>query len=293
MATHNTDHLLWVRHCPQSMLARTTTLTPQAELAHRRLADYAWSANPWLSPSSPAFLVVTRLSPDNLEGVLDELKSIGWRIRNHAFFNCELNAVLIQSRALRAEGKRRAESAARTRWSQTPDSIGRKRSSQPMLEHCSSIAQALPEHPKPDAQALLGECTDRPTDRQTDQPTDQPTLSTDSKRLTAELSVQSSSVAAASQFSGSPPLQEGKDPNPTSVEERRFLASLNTTLSRYNPDLASTEMTNWGGWWRHAFRTNPGKSRRVLADLGNMIAERRIISNPGAAALDLWKRLPD
>ena len=132
-----------------------------------------------------------------------------------------------------------------------------------------------------------------PMHRQTDRPTDRQTLSTDSKRLTAELSVQSSSVAAASQFSGSPPLQEGKDPNPTSVEERRFLASLNTTLSRYNPDLASTEMTNWGGWWRHAFRTNPGKSRRVLADLGNMIAERRIVSNPGAAALDLWKRLPD
>jgi len=88
-------------------------------------------------------------------------------------------------------------------------------------------------------------------------------------------------------------LQEGKDPNPNSAEERLFLVSLNNVLRRYSPDLAKTEMTNWGGWWRNAFRTSPDKTRRVLADLNNMISERRIISNPGAAALDLWKRLPD
>ena len=59
-----------------------------------------------------------------------------------------------------------------------------------------------------------------------------------------------------------------------------------------NPKRADTELANWGGWWTNRFRENPDKARRVLAEVASMVRERRITSNPGAAAFDLWKRLP-
>ena len=74
--------------------------------------------------------------------------------------------------------------------------------------------------------------------------------------------------------------------------EREFLEELSGTLATFNPSAAQAELTNWGGWWRNRFRENPAKARRVLAELRSMIRERRIRRNPGAAAKDLWDRLP-
>ena len=285
MPTRTDPQLMWVRYSPQTMLIKTTTLSLQAELAHRRLADYAWTENPWLLPDSPAFLVVTRLTPDNLEGVITELKSVGWRIRNRAFFHCDLNADVISSRAFRIAGHLKASAAARTRWRRTPAIIGPKPTSAPcsshaqaMLKQCSSTAQAVPKH-------CSEQCTDRQTDRQTDSTT---VVAVNGEPLTVN-----QPVAAASQLSSSTPLQGGNEEPKEAAEERHFLAGLHTALRRYNPALAKAEMTNWGGWWRNAYRTNPDKSRRVLAEISSMITEHRINSNPGAAALDLWKRLPD
>ena len=53
------------------------------------------------------------------------------------------------------------------------------------------------------------------------------------------------------------------------------------------------KLKNWGGWWRNRYRENPDKARRVLAELGSMVKERRVKRNAGAAGLDLWKRFPD
>jgi hypothetical protein len=57
--------------------------------------------------------------------------------------------------------------------------------------------------------------------------------------------------------------------------------------------LARNEMDNWGGWWRNRFRQDPEKARRVLAEIRSMIREHRIKGHPGAAATDLWSRLPN
>ena len=40
------------------------------------------------------------------------------------------------------------------------------------------------------------------------------------------------------------------------------------------------------------FREDPEKAQRVLAEVRSMVKERRITTHPGAAAFDLWKRLP-
>ena len=293
MPTHTDDQLLWVRYCPQSMLAQTTSLSVTAELAHRRLTDYAWTGNPWLVASSDAFLAVTRIPRGDLEGVLAELKTVGWRIRNKRLFNSEMNEILISSRSMRDAGKVRAKARANSRWHGKPGTAAQNPPPPPLLQPGHSHATAMLQHATNHATASFVTCTDRPTDRQTDRPTDRPTDSSPVGALNAELVTVNQPVAAASPLSGSTPLQEGETPNPKAAEERLFLAELLTVLRRFDPKLASAEMANWGGWWRNAFRTNPAKTRRVLAELSSMIAEHRVHTNPGAAAADLWKRLPD
>ena len=289
MPTHTADELLWVRYCPQSMLVQTTSLSVTAELAHRRLADYAWTGSPWLAPTSDAFLAVTRIPRGDLEGVLAELKTVGWRIRTRTLASTEVSLALTTSRSLRDAGRVRARAAAKRRWKETPENIGEKGQKPPMLKQCSSNAQASHKTCSSNAQACDATCTDRQTDRPTDRPTDSSPVGA----LNGEPVTVNQPVAAASPLSGSTPLQEGVMPNPKAAEERLFLADLFTRLRGFDPKLASAEMANWGGWWRNAFRTNPAKTRRVLAELSSMIAEHRVHTNPGAAAADLWKRLPD
>ncbi len=70
------------------------------------------------------------------------------------------------------------------------------------------------------------------------------------------------------------------------------MRDLQETLELHNPATAESELTNWGGWWRNRFRQNPAKAVRLLAEMRSMVKEGRIHKNPGAAAVDLWKRLP-
>ena len=74
--------------------------------------------------------------------------------------------------------------------------------------------------------------------------------------------------------------------------EKDFLADVREQFTSYSPERAESELTNFGGWWRNRFRENPDRARRVLAEIGSMCRERRIHSSPGAAAADLWSRLP-
>jgi hypothetical protein len=293
MPTHNDPRLLWVRYSPQTMLLDTATMTLHAEVAHRRLSDFALSAKPWLAPESAAFLSVTRLTPENLASALVELKSAGWRIRNHMLWHSHLNAEITSSQAMRQAGHTKAAAAARSRWHRPPGTTARKSAQPPPLAHAPSIPPACSKHAPSIHQALLQTCTDQPINRSTYQPDNLTTDSSPVGALNGEQLTVNQPVAAASPLSGSTPLQEGERPNPKAAEERFFLADLLTILRRFDPKLASAEMANWGGWWRNAFRTNPAKTRRVLAELSSMIAEHRVHTNPGAAAADLWKRLPD
>ena len=333
MATHTTKDLVWVRYNPRTMLISTALLSPAAALAHRQLADYAWSEKPWLAPDSPAFLAATRLTPELLAGVLTELKSAGWRIRNKTISHAGLQAEVVGSQAMRASARARGRAGNAVRWKKPAGTIAQnspRSASQPAIAKASQPAVAKA------SQEVRSHY--QPTDQPTDQPTNQPTNQEDLKRLTAERLTVATPVEIVSRLSGSPPLQGGtpeadpnacrpgaltrrpdlqrgtdeEDPNacrpgaltrrpdlqggtpeaPNPSPENKFLAELLVVLERYSPASAQAELTNWGGWWRNAFRTDPDKSRRVLADTNNMISEGRITSNPGAAAADLWRRLP-
>ena len=82
--------------------------------------------------------------------------------------------------------------------------------------------------------------------------------------------------------------QEGAGEEPG---EREFMEEL-ATLFPDRPKAFARERENWGGWWRNRYRENPGRARSVLADIRCGVREGRIVKSPGAAAQDLWKRLP-
>ncbi len=97
----------------------------------------------------------------------------------------------------------------------------------------------------------------------------------DPKRLTAERSPRSPSSLSK--------------PRPGEVT---FIQHVAETFMAWHPDAADRELTNWGGWWRNRFRENPDKATTILNEIRSMVREHRPVSNPGAAAQDLWKRLP-
>ncbi len=70
------------------------------------------------------------------------------------------------------------------------------------------------------------------------------------------------------------------------------MSDLNRMLLAFDPATAQDELNNWGGWWRNRFRENADKATRVLADVATLVKEHRIKVSPGAAAHDLWRRLP-
>lgn len=74
--------------------------------------------------------------------------------------------------------------------------------------------------------------------------------------------------------------------------ETEFMHELKETITLFSPDAAELEHTNWGGWWRNRYRESADKARRVLAEVRVMIKEGTIRKTPGAAATDLWNRLP-
>lgn len=73
--------------------------------------------------------------------------------------------------------------------------------------------------------------------------------------------------------------------------EDGFLLDAAEVLAGYDNAWAKLEMTNSGAWWRMKFRHDPDKAARMLAEINRMIKERvPFTENPGAAAVDIWKR---
>lgn len=73
--------------------------------------------------------------------------------------------------------------------------------------------------------------------------------------------------------------------------ENAFLVRVAEVMTRYSPKFAANELKNSGAWWRMKFRQDEDKACRVLAETERAIKEGETFSeNPGAYAVDLWKR---
>ena len=87
---------------------------------------------------------------------------------------------------------------------------------------------------------------------------------------------------------GASPLEKG-----ATEAEQDYLGDVASVMERWKKGASVMELHDWGAWWRVLFRRNPKKARAVLADVAVMVKEGRISGTPGAAAMDLNKRLPE
>ncbi len=258
--------VFYVNYHPRPMIVRTAPMTHLAELAHRRLCDWIWAEGRAPVNDARTLASITRCLPEAWKEMRAELARNGWVGARHVFFHPEALAVLQQAKTAYAIARRTGTDGARQRWGKGPKPPPPERPgpiAPPKAPHRPPIGTPKAPHGPPIAN------------------NDKRSTSKDS-RLKNKESL-SGKTAERLTLSSSPPEK-------ASGEENRFLADLALTLSDFSTKQSNLELTNWGGWWRLRFREDPGKARRVLAELGSMIREKRVRSNAGAAAKDLWER---
>jgi hypothetical protein len=250
--------LSWVKYEPRRMMMRCLGLSPLAELAHRRLCDYYWSTRRWAPSDALALAEIIRCAPSNAQALLKELISGGWHEQEGAFAHPDAREILDEATTFQSRAAARGRKGAKARWHETPDSTGANEvppGGAPSL--CSSICPSIPQ-----------------------------ALPKDSHNSTVHNSTVQRGKGERLTFSVLP--REGSAP-----DESAFFEYLEATLKPTGARKTALEMDNWGGWWRNRFRENPDKARRVINDVASMVKEGRVIKSFGAAAVDLWKRLPD
>ena len=235
--------IYWVRYEPRRWLTRLAGLSPEAELAHRRMADFVWAGEGWPSSDPQVAPQLAHVPPQSWPRVLAELRTLGWHTRGSTLFSRGVSNTLSEAHAYSRFLTTRGERAAKARWQGSKPT-----SAQAMLEHSTSNAK---------------KCTVQYRN------------STVQKRLTAERLTRSES-----------PRKKG------AKGETEFMADVEATVALFSPDAAPLERTNWGGWWRNRYRESADKAARVLAEVRAMVKEGTIRKTPGAAGVDLWKRLP-
>ena len=264
--------LFWVRYEPRRALVSVMTLSPAAELAHRRFSDIVWATGQWPGANDSGPLELARVTPEQWPAVLRELRTAGWVTRNNRLMNPQVARVMTEARAARNSRGDHSRKAAAARWRHPP-----KRPPQP------PETPGLPLLPGPP-----------PGTPDTDAPSIAPSIAPGiAPALPEPSTVKNSTEHAPNTLKTDERLTFSASTRESSAQgEQDFMRELKETLGLFHSVTPSAELLNWGGWWRNRFRENPDKARRVLAEVRGMIRERRIRTNPGAAANDLWARLP-
>ena len=268
------EQLAWVRYPVGGDSLRLGLLSRHAELAHRRLAEYHWQTGCWVRARSRFASVLARCPQPSWPAVLAELAQANWRCRAGQLVNPDVAAIRAEALAFIRHFSAMGQKSAQRRWgNKQPAPQAEARSNGP----CPSNAQATtkpittlcPSHAHVTTKAVTTLC---PGCNQTvhDQNSESTSLAFNAERLTLSGSALKGSAS----------------------REKDFLASVKATMSLWNTATGKTELVNWGGWWRKRFREDPDKAQRVLNEVLCLVREHRITNSPGAAATDLWKRLP-
>ena len=106
----------WVRYNPRSAILLLLGVSPEAELAHRRLCDYVWGGAPWPAPDFAKTGELGRVPREAWERVLAELTSVGWRTRNGLLFHPDVDAIRAQAIAVYKSFQARSKAANAARW---------------------------------------------------------------------------------------------------------------------------------------------------------------------------------
>lgn len=250
----------WVKYDPCRIMVETAAVSPLAELAHRRLADTVWASGRWPKFDVPPLLPLIRVTSLQWPGVLIALRHIGWHLHRKTLHHHGVQEVLRAATTAQAAASESGRKAANTRWNAPPPPTD--------PPDAQRIADAVPAHGAAQMPAQMRAQCERNADKIKIK--NKESLAFNAERLTLSVSTR----------------KAGAGP------EKEFLAEVSETFAKTSPKTAKAELVNWGGWWRNRFREDPAKARRVLAEIHSMIKEHRILDNPGAAAGDLWKRLP-
>ncbi len=75
-----------------------------------------------------------------------------------------------------------------------------------------------------------------------------------------------------------------------SAENHFIYVEVPEAMELWKKGHGKVESSSSGVWWRQSYRANPDLIRRVLAETVCAIKERKIKTDPGKYAVDLWKR---
>ena len=236
-------------------LAALAPLSPAAELAHRRFADFYWDTGEWPSTSGGGALGLARVGAEQWAAVLTELTALGWREHKGRLSHLKVQRVRGEALGMLRVARETGRVGANRRWSP------RRAIGSLWGPHGDRNGDPMPVHGK------------------------QYSTSTNALNPAERLKESEAGKADGSALSGSAQEKGAGD-------EKRFLEEVREMLELWKPTASKRELENWGGWWRNRFRENPRKAAAVLADIRSLVRERRISQTPGQAAVDLWKRLP-
>ena len=263
---------IWVRYEAKSNLVSLMALSLAAEVAHRRLPDSVWATGRWPVAAAAATQNIARATPKAWPAIFRELRTIGWHTHGARLVNHDVAGVLAEARASQAARSAMSKSAADARW--------HRPESQPPPEACPPAQRPLPLPSHAPAPATAERIPVAVPD-------------TTPVFTAREVPVQDSNSTVHNALNDAERLPRSGSPRKDSASlEKDFMEDVKATMEGFSPKFASAELENWGGWWRNRFRESPDKARRVLAEIHSMVKERRIQTNPGAAATDLWSRLP-
>ena len=316
MPAPGTPTIHWVRYDPRRVLLEVSTLSPAADAAHRLLCDHYWAAGRPLRYDPPSLARAARIDPADWPGVAAELLAAGWR-ETPAGWSCPAaQAVLTEARQTLRRKSSSGRLGAQRRWGETAPNEPAHCLPEPGRDAFHRVPIQRPSHGRGgtrpyQANEVHGEgagLDGRPA-----------ATGTSSARAADPPPADAAAMAPPSLRHGSatvPPSTVNSKtvrhkPNSTKTrtnaerssltastrkasgeEEERFLADVLQAMSQFSPSVGQEEISQWGGCWRNRFREAPAKARRILAEIRCMVRERRIHSNPGAAANDLWQRLP-
>ena len=280
-----TTPVRYIRYDPSARFEEVRGLSPGAELAHRRLADLHLASGSWVAAarSGAAFC---RVPPRLWPAVLAELAQVGWRQRAGRLHNSRVHrarAEAVVALRLQQQGGR---IGAKRRWDNTRAQGAASAIGGPPLSHARTAPDGVPNgvpNGHPNGDPILPNKTGPET--HVAEPGTAPALNVknvkDVKGTGTPIRLSAERLTRSASASG----QNGPG-------EKEFLEAVRELFGPNGTKRARVELENWGGWWRNRFRDNPGKARRVLAEVKGLVRERRITMSPGAAAVDLWKRLP-
>ena len=106
----------WIKYPLDGSVFELVCVSPEAELAHRRLSDWHWSTGQWAEAGVGSAAKLCRVPPARWPGVLAELRSVGWCIRRARLNHSGVHQVRAEAVSALRLGPAPGRMGAERRW---------------------------------------------------------------------------------------------------------------------------------------------------------------------------------